>query len=90
MLLFPILLDLLRARIPKLLDHPALLAHTIYQTVIFDDAVREGGFDIDTVSVHEGIENAPWEGLSGLLLREDDWFEQWLSGEKRCKRADPS
>ncbi len=86
MLLLPILLDLLRARIPRLLDHPALLAHTIYQTVVFDEAIREGGFDIDAVSIREGIENAPWEGLAGVLLKEQGWFEQWLAGEKKCER----
>lgn len=84
MLLFPILLNLLRTRIPRLLDHPALLAHTIYQTVVFDDAIREGGFDVDAVSPNEGIENTPWEGLTGVLLKEQGWFEQWLVGEKKC------
>ena len=85
MLLFPILLGLLRARIPRLLDHPSLLAHTIYQTVVFDDTVRASGFDIDAVSIYEGIENAPWDGLAGVLLREQGWFEQWLAGEKKCE-----
>lgn len=84
MLLFPILLNLLRARIPKLLDHPALLAHIIYQTVIFDDAIREGGFDVKSVSVSDGRETASWEGLAGVLLSEEGWFDQWLAGEKKC------
>ncbi|KAK4688656.1 RAD50-interacting protein 1, partial [Tremellales sp. Uapishka_1] len=83
LLLFPTLLGLLRARIPRLLDHPALLAHTIYQTIVFDDAVREGGFDINAVSIHDGSGQAEWEGLSGVVLREKDWFEQWLAGERR-------
>ena len=85
MLLFPMLFNLLRSRIPHLIDHPALLAHTIYQTVVFDEAIREGGFDIDAVSIYEGVDNPPWEGLSGLLLRDEGWFQQWLSGEKRCE-----
>lgn len=84
LLLFPILLDMLKSRIPHILDSPALLAHTIYQTVIFDDAIRESGFDIDHVSINEGIENEPWEGLSGLILREEGWFDRWLAGEKKC------
>ncbi|WVQ70105.1 uncharacterized protein L199_008330 [Kwoniella botswanensis] len=83
LLLFPILLGLLRARIPPLLEHPALLAHTIYQTVIFDEAVREGGFELDATSIYEGRESPPWEGLSGVVLKENDWFEKWLSGEKK-------
>lgn len=83
MLLFPVLLNLLRSRIPPMLEHPALLAHTIYQTVIFDDAIREGGFSLDAVSVNEGIVAAPWEGLTGVLLKESDWFEQWLTAERK-------
>lgn len=39
-------LSLLRLRIPKILDKPSLLAHTIYQTIVFDDAIRQGGFDL--------------------------------------------
>ncbi|WWD01416.1 hypothetical protein V866_008360 [Kwoniella sp. B9012] len=83
LLLFPILLGLLRARIPHLLEHPALLAHTIYQTVIFDEAVKEGGFDLDATSIYEGRESPSWEGLSGMVLKENDWFDKWLLGEKK-------
>ena len=84
MLLFPILLNLLRTRIPLVLDHPALLAHTIYQTIVFDDAVREGGFDVSALSIHEGIDTLPWEGLAGVLLKEKGWFDHWLAEEKKC------
>lgn len=87
MLLFPILLTLLRNRIPLVLDHPALLAHTIYQTIVFDDAIREGAFDIDAVSIHEGFETTPWEGLAGVLLKEKGWFDHWLGEEKKCRCA---
>ncbi|ORX39873.1 TIP-1 family-domain-containing protein [Kockovaella imperatae] len=84
MLLFPILLGMLRSRIPKLLDHPALLAHTIYQTVVFDDSIREGGFDLEAVSLHEKSKTIPsWEGLAGVLLKDEGWFQQWLNGEKK-------
>ncbi|TXT04871.1 hypothetical protein VHUM_03954 [Vanrija humicola] len=82
MLLFPTLLAFLRTRIPHLLSHPALLAHTVYQTVMFDDAVREGGFELARTSVYAGAE-AEWEGLAGVVLREHDWFEQWLEGERK-------
>lgn len=85
MLLLPILLSLLRTRIPKLLDHPALLAHTIYQAVVFDDAVRAGDFDLSRTSISHGVEGVEWEGLTGVLLREEGWFERWLAGEKRCE-----
>ncbi|OCF36565.1 hypothetical protein I316_01816 [Kwoniella heveanensis BCC8398] len=83
LLLLPILLSLLRSRIPHLLDHPALLAHTIYQTVVFDEAVKEGGFELDSTSIYESREGGDWEGLAGVVLREEDWYAQWLEGEKK-------
>ncbi|XAO24018.1 hypothetical protein I312_102808 [Cryptococcus bacillisporus CA1280] len=83
LLLLPILLSLLRARIPHLLDHPALLAHTVYQTVVFDEAVRGGGFGLKATSLYEGRDAPTWEGLVGVVLRESDWFERWLAGEKK-------
>ena len=83
MLLFPILLTMLRSRIPHLLDAPALLAHTIYQTAVFDDTVRDNGFELDAVSIYEGTQAPPWEGLAGLVLREQGWFDRWIAGEKK-------
>ncbi|WVR05282.1 hypothetical protein IAU60_002294 [Kwoniella sp. DSM 27419] len=83
LLLFPIVLSLLRSRIPHLLDHPALLAHTIYQTIVFDEAIKDGGFELETTSLYEGRECGEWEGLSGVILREEDWFTRWLVGEKK-------
>ena len=84
MLCFPILLKLLRSRIARLLDQPALLAHTIYQTVVFDDAVRDSGFNLSAVSISQGVEVGEWEGLTGTLLHQAGWFDQWLAGERRC------
>ncbi|WVQ81558.1 hypothetical protein IAT38_003682 [Cryptococcus sp. DSM 104549] len=83
LLLFPILLSLIRSRIPHILDHPALLAHTVYQTVMFDEAVRQGGFDLDGVSMYEARESPKWEGLVGVILRKEDWFSRWVAGEKK-------
>lgn len=80
---------MLRAKIPKLLDHPALLAHTIYQTIVFDDAVRAGGFSLQRTSLYDSADDKAddWEGLAGVILREENWFKQWLAGEKKCKLA---
>lgn len=87
LLLCPTLHGMLRARIPKLLDHPALLAHTIYQTIVFDDAVRAGGFSLQRTSLYAGADDEAkeWEGLAGVILREENWFQQWLAGEKKCR-----
>lgn len=80
MLLFPILLSFLRVRVPALLDHPALLAHTVYQCVLFDESIRDSGFQLSKTSLYESGE---WEGLTGAVLREEGWFARWLEGEKR-------
>jgi hypothetical protein len=85
--LFPIILNLLRSRIPLLLDRPALLAHTVYQTVLFDDAVREAAFVLARTSAGADKEGR-WEGLTGVILREEGWFEKWLVGEKKCTYPD--
>lgn len=84
MLLMPILLAFLRVRIPALLTHPALLAHTVYQCVLFDEAVRDGGFALGKTSLYDGGE---WEGLTGAVLREEGWFASWLEGEKAFAEA---
>lgn len=83
-------LDLLRRRMPYLLDHPPLLAHTIYQTVVFDDAVRQSGFHIDKTyarAVRDGAhrlteDTTEWLGVTDELLMEEDWYERWLKAEK--------
>lgn len=72
---------------PHLLSHPALLAHTVYQTVLFDDAMRENGFDLARTSLFRGTQAPPWDGLAGVILREQDWFKQWLEGEKKCEHC---
>ncbi|KAL7423932.1 hypothetical protein Q5752_001517 [Cryptotrichosporon argae] len=85
LLLFPLALNLLRSRIPHLLPHPALLAHTVYQTIVFDDALRSRGFDLGATSLYKGetSEIGEWEGLAGIVLREEGWFNKWLQGERK-------
>lgn len=96
--LLPLPLALLRHRFPYLLDHPALLAHTVYQTVVFDDSIRRNGFDYartwrafhtrqhgdDASGSHED-QSGEWMGLTEEVLSTEDWFDRWLSGEKKCK-----
>lgn len=93
--LLPLPLALLRHRFPYLLDHPALLAHTVYQTVVFDDSIRQNGFEYARTwkALHARLyvdDNAPqedseWMGLTEEVLSTEDWFERWLSGEKKCE-----
>jgi hypothetical protein len=96
--LLPLPLALLRHRFPYLLDHPALLAHTVYQTVVFDDSIRQNGFEYartwkalhpkqhsDNASSSGDVADGEWIGLTEEVLGTDNWFERWLSGEKKCE-----
>ncbi|KAJ9099250.1 hypothetical protein QFC21_004131 [Naganishia friedmannii] len=97
--LLPLPLALLRHRFPHLLDHPALLAHTVYQTVVFDEAVRQLGFRYGRTWKIVGsrweqdrgmkgkkereVENEEWVGLTEQVLSTADWYDRWLAGEKQ-------
>lgn len=95
--LLPLPLALLRHRFPHLLEHPALLAHTVYQTVVFDDSIRQNGFSYGRTwkAVHsrrymtkdidaQAEQDEDWMGLTEEVLSTGDWFDRWLSGEKKC------
>jgi hypothetical protein len=75
----------LRRTIPALLPHPSLLAHTIYQTLVFDGSLREDGFSLEGTSATTGGTNRRWDGLSETILGRPEWFEAWLEGEKKCE-----
>ncbi|KAJ3853443.1 TIP-1 family-domain-containing protein [Lentinula lateritia] len=87
-LLLPILTNKLRRTVPSLLPHPSLLAHTIYQALQFDAALREEGFELDgtlgdTVPKRDGIAGEAWPGVCDIILGKKEWFDAWLDGEKR-------
>ncbi|CAA7259953.1 unnamed protein product [Cyclocybe aegerita] len=84
LLLFPLLSRKLRKTVPVLLDHPSLFAHTIYEALAFDSAMREEGFTLEGTSAVANQENeVKWEGISDVILGNADWFETWLEGEKQ-------
>ena len=82
-LLLPLLSRKLKKTIPLLLKHPSLLAHTIYQTLLFDSALTKEGFLLQGTSSSDS--GAEWAGISEIILGNSDWFETWLAGEKDCK-----
>ncbi|KAH7104497.1 TIP-1 family-domain-containing protein [Auriculariales sp. MPI-PUGE-AT-0066] len=51
-LLLPILTRKIRSTVPLLLPHPALLAHLVYQTIAFDESIREAGFSLKGTMRH--------------------------------------
>ncbi|KAG9223134.1 hypothetical protein CCMSSC00406_0000177 [Pleurotus cornucopiae] len=83
-LLLPILTKKLRRTVPVLLPHPSLLAHTIYQALAFDAALRDEEFQISlTTSAKHELDEDRWEGISEVILGRKDWFEAWVDGENK-------
>jgi hypothetical protein len=66
-----------------LLEHPSLLAHTIYETLAFDASISDDGFTLEGTSARKN-EETNWEGLIDVVLGNADWFETWLAAEKAC------
>jgi hypothetical protein len=86
-LLFPMLLKKLKKSMPELLHDSALLAHTIYQSLVFDGQVRDDGFSLNGTFESFGVEGKveDWQGISDAILGKKEWFDTWLEGEHRCK-----
>ncbi|KAJ3908186.1 TIP-1 family-domain-containing protein [Lentinula edodes] len=87
-LLLPILTNKLRRTVPSLLPHPSLLAHTIYQALQFDAALREEGFELDgtlgdTLPKRDGAAAEAWPGVCDIILGKKEWFDAWMDGEKQ-------
>ncbi|KIJ68701.1 hypothetical protein HYDPIDRAFT_173364 [Hydnomerulius pinastri MD-312] len=85
-LLLPILERKLKRSIPLLLDHSALLAHTVYQSLVFDTSLREMGYEFmqgkQTAEESDG-KGEERGGISRVILDQTDWFNAWLEGEKK-------
>ncbi|THH05559.1 hypothetical protein EW145_g4700 [Phellinidium pouzarii] len=80
-LLLPMVSRKIKRSIPALLPHPPLLAHTVYQALAFDDALREAGFSLSGTLGNSGGD--VWEGISDIILGSKDWFDAWLEGERK-------
>ncbi|THH21006.1 hypothetical protein EW146_g461 [Bondarzewia mesenterica] len=81
--LLPILARHLRKSMPSLLPHPPLLAHTIYQALSFDAAMKEEGFSLAGTMAGRYAEDKAWEGISEVVLGRKAWFEHWVEGERQ-------
>lgn len=71
-----------------LLTRPALLAHTVYQSLIFDSSLRDMGYEFvqDKPGAHgDERREAEQGGISKVILDQKDWFNAWLEGEKKCR-----
>ena len=94
LLLIPLLTRKLKRTMPSLLSHPSLLAHTIYQALSFDAALIEEGFTVLGTSAVRGKmgdskgaggDVEKWPGVSEVILGKKEWFDAWLTGEKKCE-----
>jgi hypothetical protein len=80
----PILTQKLKKTVPLLLSRPSLLAHTIYQAISFDASMVEEGFHLGGTSALKPGTDAKWDGIGEVILGNPEWFEAWLTAEKRC------
>ncbi|KDN49481.1 hypothetical protein RSAG8_02183, partial [Rhizoctonia solani AG-8 WAC10335] len=91
-LLFPILARKIRKSVPQLLAQPSLLAHTIYQALLFDAAVRESGFTLVNTwecRVTKQHRTKEWPGVADVVLSHKSWFDEWMEAERRSERYQP-
>ncbi|KAF8649759.1 hypothetical protein AX16_005526 [Volvariella volvacea WC 439] len=83
----PLLVRKLKNTIPKILSHPSLLAHTVYQALSFDAAVIEEGFVIQgTSAITDATKDSgsdTWPGISETILGHKPWFDAWVAGERK-------
>jgi len=84
LLLLPVVTRKLKRSVPSLLPHPPVFAHTIYQAISFDGALREEGFDLSGTSAEVSQGKNEWRGIGDTVLGRSDWFNAWLQGEKQC------
>jgi hypothetical protein len=59
------------------------LAHTTYQALQFDAALKEQGFELAGTSAGLVSQNKTWEGMSEVILSREPWFVAWLEGERK-------
>ncbi|TKY88521.1 hypothetical protein EX895_002509 [Sporisorium graminicola] len=62
---------------PALLEHPSLLAHTVFQALTFDADLAESFPPSLTV-----LDGAGTRKISDDILDNTAWFNRWLDGEK--------
>ncbi|KAN0061147.1 hypothetical protein ACQY0O_006882 [Thecaphora frezii] len=67
----------LASSMPSLLEHPSLLAHTVFQALTFDADLGEQFPASLTV-----LRNAGTAKLADDILANQEWFTRWLEGEK--------
>ncbi|CDS01778.1 uncharacterized protein SPSC_06417 [Sporisorium scitamineum] len=67
----------LASTMPALLEHPSLLAHTVFQTLTFDAELADSFPPSLTV-----LDGAGTRKISDDILDNAAWFNRWLDGEK--------
>ncbi|EPQ26022.1 uncharacterized protein PFL1_06475 [Pseudozyma flocculosa PF-1] len=67
----------LASSMPSLLEHPSLLAHTVFQALTFDADLGE-----QFPASRAVLDNAGTAKLADDILANREWFVRWLEGEK--------
>ena len=87
----------IRRSILQLLDMnvPNLIAHTIYQAMSFDAALRaiidyQPRYIDDVATPHKLTRSTmhKWRGTADIILGNRTWYDGWKDAEKKCKLRD--
>jgi hypothetical protein len=79
----PLIARKIKKTVPLVLHLPALLAHTTYQALQFDSALKEQGFELAGTTAGIVSKKKSWEGTSEIILGREVWFFAWLEGERK-------
>ncbi|KAI9724610.1 MAG: hypothetical protein M1828_003633 [Chrysothrix sp. TS-e1954] len=75
--LLPMLRSKISSILPQVSNQPQLLAHLVHELTNFDTILRdEWRYDGGTNSTSD------WNGLTGEVLTQQNWFDSWLRVEK--------
>ncbi|KAI8366626.1 TIP-1 family-domain-containing protein [Radiomyces spectabilis] len=71
----------LRNDIPRLLDHPSYLSHTVHEILTFDQLLQD---DFAYVTLEKNVQR---ETASAVILQNREWFDAWFQAEKTFART---
>ncbi|KAK9458490.1 TIP-1 family-domain-containing protein [Lipomyces oligophaga] len=84
----PCIEDKLQLLFPALVREPQVLSHLMLESMKFDDVLRTMYlFEPFSGKPFSKITGSEWPGVTGTLLKREEWFTTWLSIEKEFALA---
>ena len=62
---------------PTLLNSPQVFSHTVFETLQFDQTLRE-------LHMYTPPGQKEWKGCVEVFVGKKEWFKAWLKVEKDC------